>query len=306
MASDRAPVAQRIRAMGFYPTGRGFESSPGRQIYKPKLAKPMPAEFRQRLFRMVSTSETLAGRLFDQFIVSLIIVNVAAMVLETLPGVDQDPLLAIEVFSVIIFSLEIALRVYVADLLYPDLSPARARWKYFFSPMAIVDTLAVIYFYLPFIFRLDLRSLRALRLLRLFKVVKISRHSETIHRLGRVIKDQARTLLATTGAILFVVMLSASLVYNAEAQAGSGIFASIPDAIWWGMKVLVAGEGGTEPTTVVGRVVSLIIAMAGIALIAVPTGIITAEFLDEIERDKKAAKPGQKPAGTCRHCGRDK
>ena len=264
----------------------------------------MSAELRHRLFEVVATNESLAGRIFNLAVFGLIIVNVAAMVLETLPDANLELLRAIEVVSVIIFTIEIALRVYVADFLYPDLSPARARWKYFWSPLAIVDILAVIYFYLPFIFRLDLRNLRALRLLRLFKVVKISRHSETINRLGRVIRDQHRPLLATMGSIFFIVLLSSSLVYSAEEQAGAAVFANIFDAIWWGMKVLVAGEGGVDPTTVVGRVVSLIIAMAGIALIAVPTGIITAEFLDEIEQDKKAAKAKPSPADACPHCGR--
>lgn len=266
----------------------------------------MPADFRRRLFLVVATNQSLAGRLFDLAIVGLIIINVAAMVLETLPDSNLGLLRTVEVVSVIIFTVEIGLRVYVADFLYPNLSPARARWKYFFSPLAIVDTLAVIYFYLPFIFRLDLRNLRALRLLRLFKVVKISRHSATINRLGRVIKDQRRPLLATMGSILFIVLLSASLVYSAEEQAGAAVFANIFDAIWWGMKVLVAGEGGIDPTTVVGRVVSLIIAMAGIALIAVPTGIITAEFLDEIDQEKKAAKNQSQPAKDCPHCGEAK
>lgn len=264
----------------------------------------MPAEFRQRLFRVVATSESIGGRVFNQVIVGLIIINVAAMVLETLPEADLALLRLIEVVSVIIFTAEIGLRVYVADFLYPNLSPARARWKYFITPLAIVDTLAVAYFYLPFVLRLDLRNLRAVRLLRLFKVVKISRHSATINRLGRAIRDQRKPLLATTGAILFVVLLSSSLVYSAEEQVGSAVFAHIFDAIWWGMKVLVAGEGGVEPSTVIGRVVSLIIAMAGIALIAVPTGIITAEFLDEISQEKKAAKATGKPADACPHCNR--
>lgn len=262
----------------------------------------MPADFRRRLFLVVTTSQSLAGRLFSRLIVGLIVVNVAAMVLETLPGANTGLLRAIEIVSVIVFTLEIGLRVYVADLLYPELSPARARLKYFLSPLAVVDTLAVIYFYLPFIFRLDLRALRTLRLLRLFKVVKISRHSQTINRLGRVIRDQRKPLLATTGVILFVVLLLASLVYSAEEQAQAAVFSNLPDALWWGMKVLVAGEGGIEPTTAVGRFVSLIIAMAGIALIAVPTGIITAEFLDEIDQERAAAKSQKGRAKTCPHC----
>jgi len=241
------------------------------------------------------------SRVFDVLLVTLIALNIVAMVLET---VDACYTLApnlfnwFEVVSVLVFSVEYVLRVWSCTASEAYRAPLTGRLRYVLTPLAIVDLLAILPFYLPFL-GVDLRSLRAFRLFRAVRILKLGRYSRALQLTGRVVASRAPEL-ATTLSILFVVMLlAASLMYYAERDAQPDQFSSIPAAMWWAIATLsTVGYGDVYPVTLAGKLLASVIALLGIAMFALPTGILGAAFVEEIQRAKS-------PPPRCPHCGRN-
>ena len=147
---------------------------------------------KKRTFQIIQAGEKadIASRLFDFFIIGLIILNVIAIIVETftIPEALKSILSVIEAISVIIFTVEYMLRLWTADLLYPQYGAVKSRIKYVFSFMAIIDLLAILPFYIPFVFPIDLRVLRALRIIRLFRLFKVSRYTSALNTIANVFR----------------------------------------------------------------------------------------------------------------------
>jgi len=206
---------------------------------------------------------------------------------------------------VIIFSAEYLLRLWAAPLLYPDRSALKTRMKFAFSFYGFIDLLAIIPFYLPFLISLDLRFMRGLRLLRLVRLFKLNRHSSNIRMLGDIFREKRKDLVIVLSSVFIILIIAASLMFNIEKSAQPDMFPNIGAAFWWALATLTTiGYGDIVPVTNWGKFLSGLIAFLGIALVALPTGILSAAFTEKIEqakRDKKAEKKeGYK---YCPHCG---
>lgn len=267
-----------------------------------------------------------AGPRFDWFdvaMLALILVNVAAVMWETVPGVMAEhgrALYAIEAASIAVFTLEYLLRLWacVEDPKYARRGPVIGRLRSALSPMAIIDLMAIAPFYLHLLLpagAADLRFILSLRLLRMLRVLKIGRYSRALATLGRVIKGK-REDLAVMGVVLSVVLvIAAGLMYYAEheAQREKGNFTSIPDSLWWAVITLTTiGYGDVYPVTPLGRLLGGIIAVCGIGFVALPTAIVSAGFAEEIAKRKKAAETPSSalaaaapPPAACPHCGKE-
>ncbi len=241
------------------------------------------------------------GRICNYFIIILIIINVIAVLLETIEPISRNYGVyfnALEFVSVIIFSIEYLLRVWtcVSDKQYAK--PLRGRIRYIFTPLAIIDLLAVIPFYLPIAFIFDLRVLRILRLIRIFRLLKLARYSKSLKVFGSVFRSKKEDILITLFTICLLLILSSSLMYYIENDSQPEAFSSIPATMWWGIVTLTTvGYGDIFPVTVAGKFLGALIAILGIGLFALPAGIIGSGFVEEIsnktEEDKK-----------CPHCGK--
>jgi len=243
------------------------------------------------------------SRVVDTFIVILILVNVSAMIVESVKRVyDAIPawFLAFEYFSVVVFTVEYAARIWtcVEDPAYKH--PVLGRIRFALTPLAIVDLLAVLPFYLPFV-SVDLRVLRMFRLLRimrLMRVAKLARYSESLQMLMRVIRAKREQLTSAVSILLIMLILAATLAFYAENQAQPKTFSSIPAAMWWAAVTLTTvGYGDMYPVTVLGKIMGALVAMMGIGMFALPTAILGAGFLEDLEQHKKARK--------CPHCGKE-
>jgi len=240
------------------------------------------------------------SRAFDVAIVVLILLNVAAMVFESVASIREAMGSTFRVFeyvSVIVFSLEYLLRVWscVEEPRYTH--PVFGRLRFARSPLALVDLLAVLPFYLPFV-NVDLRMLRILRIMRIARLAKLGRYSDSLQTLGRVVAAKKEQLISTVFILLILLVIASCLMYYVENETQPDHFSSIPMAMWWAVTTITTvGYGDVLPVTVIGRLMAAIIAILGIGMFALPTGILGAGFVEEMERRKQPR--------CCPHCGKE-
>ena len=260
---------------------------------------------KQRLFEIIekTNDNDKTSKILDISIITLIFINVILVILDTfnLPKTISKWFTYVEIFSVVIFTIEYVLRVYTADLLYPKLSPIKARIKYIFSFMAIIDLLAILPFYIPFIIPIDLRVLRMIRIVRLLRIFKINRYTSALSTIGNVFKSKKNQLLSSIFVVLLLMIIASVLMYNIESEAQPEAFGNAFEALWWAVATLTTvGYGDVFPITTLGKILSAIIALLGIGLVAVPSGIISAGFIESIEKDKT----DENEKHFCPYCGK--
>ena len=239
------------------------------------------------------------SRTIDRIIMALIVLNVVVVILETVESVSTPHRRFFEwfeAFSVGVFTIEYLMRMWSCTADTRFARPVLGRLRYFLTPLALVDLIAILPFYLPLVTSVDMRVLRAMRLLRLFK---LGRYSTSLQTLGNVLRKHRGELLVTLFVLLIMLVIASTLMYFAEHHAQPDAFSSIPSAMWWGIVTLTTvGYGDTYPVTGVGRVLGAVIALLGIGMFALPAGILGSGFAEEIDRKKKEG-------GVCPHCGRE-
>jgi voltage-gated potassium channel len=222
-------------------------------------------------------------RAVDYALMTLICVNCVFSILET---VDSLAMMHGRIFhdfdlvSVGIFSIEYALRLWTAVEMERFQHPLWGRLRYLATPLAIIDLLAVLPFYLGFFVQFDLRELRVLRLLRLFK---LSRYSSALSIMTATVRQEARGI----GTILFVFLITlvavSSLMYLVEHPAQPKVFSDVPAAMWWGVVTMTTlGYGDMVPVTPLGRMLGGLTAIIGIAMIALPAGVLASGFTEQM------------------------
>lgn len=227
--------------------------------------------------------ETEDGEVVDRvvavFLMLLILLNAAAVVAETVDDLNQrfgSVFHAIEIVSIVIFTAEYLLRLWIAPLDARYAKPLAGRLRYAFSLMAIVDLLAILPAFLPLVFTVDLRIIRFLRIFRLFRLFKMSRYVESLNSLDDVVRSKKEELLVILVMIAMLLLFSSSLMYVVETEAQPDKFPDIPSAMWWGVATLTTvGYGDVYPVTPLGKLLGGFIAFLGIGIFALPTGILS-------------------------------
>lgn len=252
----------------------------------------MYRKVKEKAFEIIESGKTPLSKIINITIVILIFLTLITVVASTF---DISNFLRIifskfEIFSTIIFTVEYILRVWTSDLLYPELSPIRARIKYIFSFMALIDFIAILPFYLLFFIKIDLQALRTLRALRLLRIIKINRYTTALKTITQVFKNKANQLISSMVVVGLLMIIASVLMYNFESEAQPDKFSNAFDSLWWAMSALTTvGYGDVYPITVAGKILGIVIAIIGIGMVAVPTGIITAGF-SEVLHNKKSKK----------------
>lgn len=226
------------------------------------------------------------GRVFDWLMIGLIIANVVAVAAETVPGIGarhREFFLAFEIFSIAVFTIEYGLRLWVAaEGRGGDAANWRVRLRYALTPLAIIDLLAILPFYLVAFAVPDMRFLRIFRLVRLLKLV---RYSPALLSLTRVLYQERRALIAALVIMSGLLFLSSSTIYFVERDAQPDAFSSIPASLWWAVTTLTTvGYGDVVPITPLGKMVGGIVMIFGLAFYAIPIGIVASAFSSEIHR----------------------
>jgi len=245
---------------------------------------------RSKLYRLLECEEerTPLSMLVNSFILGLILANVIAVILESVSSLRLQYAYwfrLIEVFSVAVFTVEYLVRVWVCVENGAYAGGIRGRLRYMRSPMAIIDLVAILPFYLTMFFHVDTRILRVLRLLRVFK---LSRYFATLGVLGTVLRNEGKTLAAAIFVMLILIVLSSAGIYVVERGSQPDAFGSIPDAMWWATVTLTTvGYGDVVPVTFTGRLFGVLITVLGVGMAALPAGIIASGFTTELAKRRE-------------------
>jgi voltage-gated potassium channel len=255
---------------------------------------------KKRIYEIIERAGTgdRASKYFDLFIIILILLNTVAVIASSFTNFSiqfANPLKYFEFFSIVIFTVEYILRIWTATLKYPT-GTKLPRIRYLFSLVSIIDLLAILPFWLPFVVNVDLRFLRLLRISRMIRLFKLNRYSDALMAIGRVIKNEKEKLISSMFVTFIMILIASSGMYYIENAAQPDEFPNIVATIWWAVATLTTvGYGDVYPITTLGKILAGLIAILGIGLVALPTGIIGSGFMKEIEQKKTV----------CPYCGKE-
>ncbi len=257
------------------------------------------AGLRRRTYAVLSgRAASRSASLINGFIAALIVFNVAALMVGTVESIySRAPwlFLWIEWVSLSVFVVEYLARVWSCVE-----SPRYRHWLYgrlrfALTPYAMIDLIAILPGLMPFI-GADLRSLRLARILRILRLAKLGRYSRSIHIFGVVFKKSRQDLAVVIIGLILLLCIASSLMYFAENEAQPDKFSSIPATMWWAVATLTTvGYGDIYPVTVVGKLLSGVLAILGIGFVALPTGILSAAYLDELRAQRERSARVRKP-----------
>ena len=247
------------------------------------------AKLRHRLYEILEQGPVgdRAGRLASRLIVALIVVNLVAVALESVPDLEARFSLiffSIEILSLLIFSVEYGLRLWVAIEHPPDhhLGRRKARLKFATSALGIIDLIAVLPFWFTLFVPADLRVLLVFRVLRF---LKFARYSPSMRSLLDVLYAERRALVGCFIILIGTALLMATVMHLVEGRVQPEKFGTIPEAMWWSIVTLgTIGYGDVVPVTALGKIVAGITIFAGLIMIALPVGIVANAFSEQIHR----------------------
>ena len=256
-----------------------------------KTTRGKDSKCKKRIFDIIQIGSQVdvASKIFDVFIVIMIITSITMTFMQTFDELDPyDHILnKIELFTIVVFIIEYLLRIYTSDLLYPEESRGRAIWSFMTSFYGLVDLLTILSYFME----LDsngivaFRMIRAVRILRLFKV---NTSSDAFNVVAGVLKERKNQILSSIFMIAMLIMASSLCMYGFEHDVQPEVFNNAFSGIWWAMStVLTIGYGDIYPVTIGGRIIAIVIALLGVCAVAIPTGVISAGFVEYYARLKR-------------------
>jgi voltage-gated potassium channel len=218
------------------------------------------------LWSVLEDNTTKKGRYFDYFIQALIFLSLVSFSLDTLPNLSEEFrqfLDGFEIFSIIIFSIEYLLRVYVS----------KKPFKYIFSFYGLIDIIAILPFYLNKF--LDLRFLRAFRVFRVFRALKLMRYNKALNRFNLAFKIVKEEIILFFMVTLVLIFITSAGIYFFENEAQPEVFKSVFHSAWWSIVTLTTvGYGDVYPITIGGKIFTFFVLMIGVGLVTIPAGLV--------------------------------
>lgn len=258
------------------------------------------AGLRRRTYAVLSGRvQSRSASLINGFIAALIVFNVAALMIGTVDSIhSRAPWVFrwIEWISLSIFVIEYFARIWSCVE-----SPRYRHWlwgrlRFALTPYALIDLIAILPGLLPFV-GADLRSLRLARILRIARLAKLGRYSRSVHMLGTVFVKTRQDIVVVLVGLTLLLCVASSLMYYAESEAQPDKFSSIPATMWWAVATLTTvGYGDVYPITALGKLLSAVLAILGIGFVALPTGILSAAYLDELRAQREKHAQFRKPS----------
>lgn len=221
---------------------------------------------KKQLWHILEDNTTKKGRYFDYFIQSLIFLSIVSFSLDTLPSLSinlRQFLDGFEIFSIIIFSVEYLLRVYVS----------KKPLKYIFSFYGLIDIIAILPFYLNTF--IDLRFLRAFRVFRVFRALKLMRYNKALNRFNLAFKIVKEEIILFFMVTLVLIFITSAGIYFFENEAQPEVFKSVFHSAWWSIVTLTTvGYGDVYPITIGGKIFTFFVLMIGVGLVTIPAGLV--------------------------------
>ena len=234
------------------------------------------------------------SRLYDLINALAIVANLAASILYTFEAVRLPfgwLVLTLEQVTVAFFAVDYCLRLWTARALFPGLSEPRAVLKYALSFSGVVDLLSFLPYYLPFFFPAGAVAFRMFRVVRIFRLFRINAYYDSLNVITQVITSKGQQLLSSVFIILVLMLASSLCMYSLEHEAQPQVFTNAFSGIWWSVSTLLTvGYGDIYPITTMGKLFGIIISFLGVGMVAIPTGIISAGFVDQYSRIKRLSE----------------
>ena len=246
---------------------------------------------KKRIFDIIQIGKRgdLPSRAFDIFIVVAILLNITTLILETFEELDEYTGLfkAVEFVTVLIFCVEYFLRIWTAEYLYPKLTPKKARLRFLVSYDGIVDLLTI----LPFFFLSGFAAFRLLRVVRIFHLFRINAKDDSFSVITKVLLEKKNQIFSSIFIILVLMLASSLCIYSVEQNAQPEAFKNALSGIWWTVAtIFTGGYGDIYPVTFVGRFLAVVITFLGVGAVAIPTGIISAGFVEQYTKAQNASE----------------
>jgi len=248
-------------------------------------------KIKNRVFEIIQigSNSDLASNLFDAGFVLMVFTNLFITIFETFDS--SAPYMCVldvvELITVLFFSAEYLLRVWTAEFLYPNLTRGKAVLRYMFSFIGLIDLLSFLPYFLPIATGTGIIAFRMLRIIRIFRLFRINAYYDALNVIGDVIYSKRDQLLSSI-FIIGIMMIAASVgMYNLEHEAQPEVFSNAFSGFWWAVSTLLTvGYGDIYPVTNAGRFFGTIITFLGVGMVAIPTGILSAGFVEQYTRLK--------------------
>ncbi len=247
----------------------------------------MTMSIKQKIFNIIQIGhkEDRVSRAFDILITITILLNISVMILQTYDQLESFfPIFdAISLITIIIFCIEYVLRIWTANYLFPEDSNKKAIFKFLISYDGIVDLLTI----LPFFFLSGFVAFRILRVIRIFHLFRINGQYDSFNIIFSVLKEKRNQILSSMVIVLILMLASSIGIYYAEHDMQPYVFKNAFSGVWWSVSTLLTvGYGDIYPITTVGRIMAILTAFFGVGVVAIPTGIISAGFVEHYSKMK--------------------
>ncbi len=253
---------------------------------------------RKRVFEIIEVGNDLdhVSRLYDFVNALAIIVNLTVSIMYTFDKMELNygsTLLLIEKITVAFFCIDYMLRLWTAKFLYRDMKESAAIRKYAFSFTGIIDLLSFAPYYLPFFFPGGTVAFRMIRIVRIFRLFKINAYYDSLNVITEVINGKKQQIISSVFIIIILMIASSLCMYSVEHEAQPEVFQNAFSGIWWAASTLLTvGYGDIYPITMAGKILGIVIAFLGVGMVAIPTGIISAGFVEQYATIKKQEEYG--------------
>jgi voltage-gated potassium channel len=254
--------------------------------------KVKKARIRAKIFNMVSTGvvDEPINRFYDAISIIALVLNLFAAFAITFDYMEEHYkglLLAIEAITTFFFAVDYILRIITANELYPQFSEKQSIAKYIFSFTGIIDLLSFLPYYLPVFFPAGTTVFKLFRVARILRLFRINSYFDQLNVITEVIASKRQQLLASGFIILILMMASSLCMYSVEHDAQPEVFENAFSGIWWATSTLLTvGYGDIYPVTTAGKILGILISFLGVGMVAIPTGIISAGFVEQYQKLK--------------------
>ena len=241
---------------------------------------------KKRIFDIIQlgTRYDLASRAFDYLMISMIVLNLFILVIDTFDAAVPYRYIykPIESITVVFFIIEYILRLWTADHLYPGENNPLCAIHFVFSFYGFIDLMSILPYILPFFLPYGFVAFRILRVFRVFRLFRINAQYDAFNVVFEVLKKRRQQLFSSICMILIIMVASSICMYSIEHEVQPTVFKNAFSGIWWAVSTLLTvGYGDIYPVTTAGQFMAIVIAFLGVGLVAIPTGIISAGFVDQ-------------------------
>ena len=261
------------------------QSRPERKIrdYYNQIRKSAKKRTAYELIIQIGDKSNRISRAFDIFITITIVSNILVTFLQTFEELDflSGFFFVVEVITLFIFCVEYVLRIWTADLLYPGMRKCRARLRFMVSFDGVVDILTIV----PVFFLSGFVIFRMLRVARIFHLFRLNARYDSFNVITTVLYEKRNQIISSVFIVVILMLASSLCMYSVEHDAQPEVFRNAFSGVWWSMSTLLTvGYGDIYPITTLGRLMAICIAYLGVGVVAIPTGIISAGFVEQYQR----------------------